>query len=343
MAWSPITGTAFQFSNSANGLAVDYYLKMYDAGTTDPYSMATDSGGLTRLAKCKIGAEGYPVSNPADDTTVFVPHVDQNYRIVLYRNETDADNNTTANAAWNIDDLLPDSTIAADISQITTRGTTLQAQDDYDRSPLFVDVTDFTAGLGPHVITPPVQVPAWTPNDADFRFYKLSSAGAITTPTVTSSDATTFTISDTLLSSDTLFVGDEEFRDSGTLRAVNNLSELTDVDAARTNLSIGSLTNYYDNATGVNTGIAVGTLDGTGTYVVEGYPTASQARATRWSYTVFYNAEVLNSYGTALFSFNGGSSSGSRLQVDSGVVNIKAYASDAAAANYYINRIDKIS
>lgn len=255
MAFTPITGIVSQFSNLANDLAVDYYLKLYDAGTTTPYSMATDSVGATRLAKCKISAEGYPVTNPADDTTVFVPHVDQNYRIVLYRNETDADNNTTANAAWNVDNLLPDATVAADISQITTRGTTLQAQDDYDRSPLFVDATDFTAGLGPHVITMPVQVPAWAPNSTGFRFYKLSTAGAITTPTVTSSDATTFTISDTLLSTDTLFVGDEEFRNensgdpddikarlglSDALLAANNLSDVASAATSRTNLDVYS-------------------------------------------------------------------------------------------------------
>ena len=103
MAFTPITGIVSQFSSKSNDLALGYYLKLYDAGTTTPYSMATDSGGLTRLAKCKLSAEGYPITNPADDTTVFVPHVDQNYRIVLYRNETDADNNTTANAAFNVD------------------------------------------------------------------------------------------------------------------------------------------------------------------------------------------------------------------------------------------------
>ena len=234
MAFTPISGTAFQYSNNVNDLAVDYYLKLYDAGTTTPYSMATDAGGLTRLAKCKISAEGYPVTNPLDDTTVFIPHVDQNYRAVLYRNETDADANNTANAAWNIDDLLPDATVAADISQITTRGTTLQSQDDYDRSPLFVDGTDFTAGLGPHIITVPVQVPAWTPNSVGFRFYKLSSSGAIVTPTIASSDASTFTVSDTLLSSDTLFIGDENFRnqmdgDPTDIKARLGLSAIPDV------------------------------------------------------------------------------------------------------------------
>lgn len=255
MAWSPIGGIAQQYSNLNNGLANDYWLKLYDAGTTNPYSMATDSTGATRLAKCKLSAEGYPITDEGDDTTVFVPHVDQNYRIVLYRNETDADANTTSNAAFNIDNLLPDSTIAADISQITTRGTTLQAQDDYDRSPLFVDGSDFTSGLGPHVITVPTQVPAWTPNAVGFRFYKLASSGAITTPVVTASDATTFTISDTLLTTDTLFVGDENFRNensgdpedikarlslSDALLASNNLSDVAAVSTARTNLDVYS-------------------------------------------------------------------------------------------------------
>ena len=209
MAWTPISGIVSQFSNLANDLANDYWLKLYDSGTTNPYSMATDSGGLTRLAKCKLNAEGYPISNENDDTTVFIPHIDQSYRIVLYRNETDADNDTTANAAWNVDAIQQDVAQLADSADITMKGTTLQAQDDYDRSPLFVDGTDFTAGAGPHVITSGVD---WTPSNADMRFYKLDNSGIVTDLTPTLTDATTFTLAETLLSTDTIYIGDDTFR-----------------------------------------------------------------------------------------------------------------------------------
>ena len=212
MAFSPVTGQPVQYSTEDNELASGYYLKLYDANTTVPYSMAVDSTGVERLAKAKLNDEGYPISNPLDNETVFVPHTDQDYRMVLYRNETDADNNTTANAAWNVDSLRPDASITQDASDITLRNVTLLAQDDYDRSPLFVDGNGFTAGLGPHVITVPVQVPAWTPNNPDTRFYRLESDGTLTSLTPTSSDATTFTLAETLLSTDTIYIGDDNFR-----------------------------------------------------------------------------------------------------------------------------------
>lgn len=209
MAWTAISGIPPQFSTDDNDLAVDYWLKLYDSGTTTPYSMATDSTGGTRLAKCKVSAEGYFLTNPLDDTTVFIPHVDQDYRIVLYRNETDADNNTTANAAFNVDGIVQEVAQLAAIEDITTKGTTLQAQDDYDRSPLFVDGTDFTAGAGPHVITVPAD---WNPTNADMRFYRLDSSGIVTDLTPTSTTSTTFTLAETLLSTDTIYIGDDVFR-----------------------------------------------------------------------------------------------------------------------------------
>lgn len=209
MAFSPVTGQPVQYSTEDNELASGYYLKLYDANTTVPYSMAVDSTGVERLAKAKLNDEGYPISNPLDNDTVFIPHVDQDYRIVLYRNETDADNNTTANAAWNVDGVTQDVAQLASIVDITTKGTTLQAQDDYDRSPLFVDGTDFTAGAGPHVITVPAE---WTPSNSDMRFYRLASNGVVTNLTPTVTTGTTFTLAETLLSTDTIFIGDDTFR-----------------------------------------------------------------------------------------------------------------------------------
>ena len=94
------------------------------------------------------------------------------------------------------------------------RNTTLLAQDDYDRSPLFTDGNGFTAGIGPHVITPPVQVPVWTPSNSDFRFYRKQDNGTISTLTPTATTATTFTLTETLLSTDTIYIGDDNFRSS---------------------------------------------------------------------------------------------------------------------------------
>lgn len=100
MAWTPISGTVPQYQKSDGTLASDYYIKFYSSGTTTAFSMATDSTGGTTLAKAKINSSGYPVSGSGD---VFIPHVDQKYKIVLYKNATDADNDTTANADWVVD------------------------------------------------------------------------------------------------------------------------------------------------------------------------------------------------------------------------------------------------
>jgi hypothetical protein len=274
MAWTPISGTVPQYSTSANELASDYWLKFYLSGTTTPYSVATDSTGASTLAKIKLSNVGYPISNPLDNDTIFIPHVEVAYRIVLYQSEADADANDTANAAFNIDGISPDIAQLATDDNIAMKGTTLQAQDDYDRSPLFVNGTDFTAGAGPHTITVPSE---WTPTNADMRFYRLASNGVVTDLTPTSKSATTFTIAETLLSTDTLYIGDDTFRNQmdgdpldirtridvysksevyataeaatfaqgatadAALKPANNLSDVASAATSRSNLGLGSV------------------------------------------------------------------------------------------------------
>ena len=105
MAYTPISNTVPQYAKDGDELASGYYLKAYEAGTTTALSFATDSTGATTLAKCKLNTAGYPLSNDADDTTVFIPHISADYKLVLYTNSTDADNNTTANAVWVVDNI----------------------------------------------------------------------------------------------------------------------------------------------------------------------------------------------------------------------------------------------
>lgn len=209
MSWLPISGTLPQYSTANNGLAADYYIKFYESGTTTPINMATDSTGGTTLAKCALSADGYPISNPLDDSTRFIPHIDQDYRIVMYLNETDADNNTTASAAFNIDGMVLQVVPTGDAANITLRDVTIEEQDDYDRSPLFKNGSGFNFGAGPHVITVPSN---WTPTNADMRFYRLDSSGIVTSLTPTSTSSTTFTLAETLLSTDAIFIGDDTFR-----------------------------------------------------------------------------------------------------------------------------------
>jgi hypothetical protein len=100
MAWTPISGTMTQYQTSTGDLASNYYLKFYQSGTTTAFNMATDSTGGTTLDKCQLDSSGYPTT---DGSTRFIPHVNQKYKIVLYKNSTDADANTVGNADWVID------------------------------------------------------------------------------------------------------------------------------------------------------------------------------------------------------------------------------------------------
>lgn len=259
MTWTPISGTVPQYSTSSNALADDYYLKFYASGTTTPINMATDSTGTAQLAECKLSSDGYPVTNPLDDATKFIPHIDKNYRIVLYKSKADADADNTSAAAFNIDGLAPIVAPSADASDIALRDTTVEAQDDYDRSPLLVDGEDFTAGAGPHTITVPSD---WNPTRADMRFYRLDASGIVTPLTPTATSSTTFTLAETLLSTDVIFIGDDTFRkqfggdpadirerldvktdaenDTRYLNESSNLSDLDSAATARANLSVYS-------------------------------------------------------------------------------------------------------
>ena len=137
--WTPIAGTLPQYQKADGTLASAYYLKFYVAGTTTPLSMATDSTGATTLAKCQINSSGYPINGSSDP---FIPHISQSYKIVLYKNSTDADNDTTANADWVLDNL----------SQIASSSPTQVIQIEYqagsDASGQVFTLADFTYTAG---------------------------------------------------------------------------------------------------------------------------------------------------------------------------------------------------
>ncbi len=125
MAYDPVSKTVPQYQVDGNTIAAGYFLKGYSTGTTTPLSMATDDTGGTLIAKCKLNTAGYPLSNPADDTTVFIPHFNAAFKLALYTNATDADNNTTANAVWVVDKIPINDTLAlagTDRVQATSTG-----------------------------------------------------------------------------------------------------------------------------------------------------------------------------------------------------------------------------
>lgn len=135
MAWTPISGTVPQYQTSTGALASGYYLKFYQSGTTTAFNMATDSAGGTTIDKSQLDSSGYPTT---DGSTRFIPHVNQKYKIVLYKNATDADANTTGNADWVIDALEQ----TADIANTEKIFATVAAM-----------VADTTLNVGDHVRT----------------------------------------------------------------------------------------------------------------------------------------------------------------------------------------------
>lgn len=110
MAFTPISNDFIQYQATASGTsAAAYFLKLYAAKTTTPISAALDSAGSVLVAKVELDSLGFAVNGSGGSTTVYI---DQTYRLVLYVNSTDADNNTFANAIQDIDDIPQNATIA---------------------------------------------------------------------------------------------------------------------------------------------------------------------------------------------------------------------------------------
>lgn len=106
MAYSAIsTYPAGLMKDAAGTTAANYYLKFYRAGTTTAINMSIDAAGTTLLSKCKLNQLGLPISDDANEDSVFVPHVDEAFKLIVYPTAEDADNNTTANAFYTLDNL----------------------------------------------------------------------------------------------------------------------------------------------------------------------------------------------------------------------------------------------
>jgi hypothetical protein len=94
MVWLPLQGGAIQRVLATGKPAVGYVLKLYAKNTSDNIPMATDSTGDTTVA--------YGVFNSLGDLvtpipgTAFFPHIDQDYKYVIYPSVTAANSDTGA-------------------------------------------------------------------------------------------------------------------------------------------------------------------------------------------------------------------------------------------------------
>jgi len=105
MSYVPISRFPFQYFKLDGTPANGYYLKFYQANSSTPINMQTDSGGATSIAKCKLNDYGFPISNPNDNNTVFIPHLLSTYtafRFVLYASSADADANNVTSGLPNV-------------------------------------------------------------------------------------------------------------------------------------------------------------------------------------------------------------------------------------------------
>lgn len=97
MALAPIAFTIPQYEDYPN-----YWMKAYEQGTDTPKTIATDSGGLTTLAKCELDTSGFPL---AAANTRFIPFIDGSYDLWLFPTEIEANKNITANAIQIADNI----------------------------------------------------------------------------------------------------------------------------------------------------------------------------------------------------------------------------------------------
>jgi hypothetical protein len=92
LAWNPISNYPPQFEDS-NGLPYSgAVLKFYAAGTSTNISLATDNTGATLASSVALNANGYPEVS----SNIIIPHVEQDFKISLYPNQSAADSDTGA-------------------------------------------------------------------------------------------------------------------------------------------------------------------------------------------------------------------------------------------------------
>ncbi len=155
MAWRPIARTPVQYEKADGNPANGYYLKFYLAATTTPQAMATDTTGSVTLAKCKLNESGYPLSNPNDEASIFIPHVNtafSAFRYVIYASAADADANNFSSSVVNISSVYQlddiDSYLSQTIKTIATYSDISAALPDLEIGQQFILLGHTVTGKG---------------------------------------------------------------------------------------------------------------------------------------------------------------------------------------------------
>ena len=92
MAFLPISRTFIQYVDINGDVASGRVLKPFAAGTSTPISFATDNTGSVLVGTVALNAEGYPEVSGNE----IIPHIDQNFKLIMYPDQTSADGDTGA-------------------------------------------------------------------------------------------------------------------------------------------------------------------------------------------------------------------------------------------------------
>jgi len=99
VSWYPISKTVPQYVDSNGDPYSGAVIKAYQAGTSTPTNFATDNTGGTAVGSIALNAAGYPEVSG----NVVIPHIDQDYKLALYADQTAAD--ADSGAIWTVDNI----------------------------------------------------------------------------------------------------------------------------------------------------------------------------------------------------------------------------------------------
>jgi hypothetical protein len=191
MAWLPIAQTVPQYVDGNGDPYSGAVLKFYEDGTTTNTNMATDDTGGTTLADVVLDANGYP----SNGGSVFIPHIDQKYKLALYPTEAAADADT--GAIWTIDNLTAPVISASgtdELSKVSSNDTTagylngklivgtntvFTENSDGGNETLTIDIdTVYLAERADHAETPAAgSAEVWIKSDTPNTLYFTDDAG----------------------------------------------------------------------------------------------------------------------------------------------------------------------
>jgi len=133
MAWLAVSGIFTQYHKLGDTFGTDSYIKFYSSQTNNPINMATDNTGATQLARAKIDASGFIVT---DAGSPFIPHVEEDYNLLIYQNAADADANVNPVKSFtNISNALSElattnTNVATNTTNIATNAANIQDNKD---------------------------------------------------------------------------------------------------------------------------------------------------------------------------------------------------------------------